>query len=106
MALAVAGSSWGRVQETDMKYAALILASSILCVGAAQAAMLDPATIQPGQFLPPPPAEGSVAAKAEMKEVNEIIARSSPADIAAAAKDDADENPDIFNDAIGFDVKT
>ena len=88
-----------------MKYAVLILASSMLCVGAAQAAMLDPATIQPGQFLPPPPAEGSPDAKAEMKEVNDIIARSSAGDIAAAAKDDADENPDIFNDAIGFDVK-
>jgi len=89
-----------------MKYAVLILASSMLCAGVAQAALLDPATIQPGQFLPPPPAEGSIDAKAEMKEVNDIIARSTPADIAAAAKDDADENPDIFNDAIGFDVKT
>jgi acid phosphatase (class A) len=89
-----------------MKYAVLILASSMLCAGAAQAAMLDPATIQPGQFLPPPPAEGSLDAKAEMKEVNDIIARSSAGDIAAAAKDDADENPDIFNGAIGFDVKT
>jgi acid phosphatase (class A) len=89
-----------------MKYAVLILASSILCAGAAHAALLDPATIQPGQFLPPPPAEGSPDAKAEMKEVNDIIARSSAGDIAAAARDDADENPDIFNGAIGFDVKT
>jgi acid phosphatase (class A) len=89
-----------------MKYAVLVLASSLLCVGAAQAAMLDPASIEPGQFLPPPPAEGSPAARAEMKEVNEIIARSSAAEIAAAARDDADEGPDIYNGVIGFDVKT
>jgi len=89
-----------------MKFIALVLASSMLCAGAAHAAMLDPASIEPGQFLPPPPVEGSAAAKAEMKEVNDIIARSSAAEIAAAAKDDADETPDIFNNAIGFDVKT
>jgi acid phosphatase (class A) len=89
-----------------MKFIALVLASSMLCAGAAHAAMLDPAAIEPGQFLPPPPVEGSAAAKAEMKEVNDIIARSSAAEIAAAAKDDADETPDIFNNAIGFDVKT
>lgn len=89
-----------------MKYSVLILASSLLCAGAANAAMLDPVTIQPDQFLPPPPAEGSVAAQAEMKEVNDIIARSSAEEIGAAARDDADESPDIFNAAIGFDVMT
>jgi acid phosphatase (class A) len=89
-----------------MKYSVLLLASSLFCAGAANAAMLDPAAIQPGQFLPPPPADGSAAAKAEMKEVNDIIARSSAEEIAAAAHDDADESPDIFNSAIGFDVMT
>jgi len=88
-----------------MKYSVLVFGFSVFCMGAANAAMLDPATIQPGQFLPPPPAEGSAAAKAEMKEVNDIIARSSAAEIAAAARDDADEGPDIFNSAVGFDVK-
>ena len=88
-----------------MRYAVLVFAFSMFCAGAADAAMLDPATIQPGQFLPPPPAEGSPAAKAEMQEVNDIIARSSAAEIAKAAKDDADEGPDIFNDALGFDVR-
>jgi len=59
--------------------------------------MLDPATIQPGQFpAAPAPSKVSPDAKAEMKEVNDIIARSSAGDIAAAARDDADENPDIF----------
>ena len=89
-----------------MKFSVLVLASSMFCAVGANAAMLDPTTIQPGQFLPPPPAEGSADAKAEMKEVNDIIARSSAAEIAAAAKDDADESPDIFNSAIGFDVMT
>jgi acid phosphatase (class A) len=89
-----------------MKYVVLVVASTLFCAGAAQAAMLDPASIEPGQFLPPPPAEGSPAARAEMKEVNGIIARSSAAEIAAAARDDADEGPDIYNGVIGFDVKT
>lgn len=89
-----------------MKYAVLVFTSVLISIGGAQAAMLDPATILPGQFLPPPPAEGSAAAKAEMQEVRDIIARSSAAEIAAAAKDDADEGPDIYNAALGFDVKT
>jgi len=88
-----------------MRYAVLVLSSALIGIGGAQAAMLDPVTIQPGQFLPPPPAENSAAAKAEMQEVRDIIARSSAAEIAAAAKDDADEGPDIYNDALGFDVK-
>jgi acid phosphatase (class A) len=106
VALALIKARFGPRQEIVMRYAVLVLASSIFCAGAADAAMLDPATIQPGQFLPPPPAEGSPAAKAEMQEVNDIIARSSAAEIAKAGKDDADEGPDIFNDALGFDVRT
>jgi acid phosphatase (class A) len=89
-----------------MKYAILVFTSVLIGIGGSQAAMLDPATIQPGQFLPPPPAEGSAAAKAEMQEVRDIIARSSAAEIAAAAKDDAGEGPDIYNAVLGFDVKT
>jgi acid phosphatase (class A) len=88
-----------------MKYAILVFTSLLIGIGGAQAAMLDPATILPGQFLPPPPAEGSAAARAEMQEVRDIIARSSAAEIAAAAKDDADEGPDIYNAVLGFDVK-
>jgi len=88
-----------------MKLAISVLVTSAFCMGVAHAAMLDPTSVAPGQFLPPPPAENSAAAIAEMKEVNDIIARSSPADIAAAAKDDADEGPDIYNAVLGFDVK-
>jgi acid phosphatase (class A) len=88
-----------------MKLTLSILMTSAICLGAAHAAILDPASIEPGQFLPPPPVENSAAAIAEMKEVNDIIARSSPADIAAAAKDDGDEGPDIYNAVLGFDVK-
>ncbi len=88
-----------------MKYAALFFSSSLLFSAAASSAILDPATIEPGQYLPPPPTEGSPAANAEMMEVNDIIARSSAAEIAAAAKDDADEGPDIYNGVLGIDVK-
>ncbi|HEY4078949.1 MAG TPA: phosphatase PAP2 family protein [Rhizomicrobium sp.] len=88
-----------------MKFTLSLFVTSALCMGVAHAAMLDPASIEPGQFLPPPPAEKSAAAMAEMKEVNDIIAHSSPVEIAAAAKDDGDEGPDIYNMVLGFDVK-
>jgi acid phosphatase (class A) len=66
--------------------------------------MLRPAEIDAARLLPPPPAFASARAKAELAELHAIAAASSPADIEAARRDDADEKPDLFNAALGFDL--
>jgi acid phosphatase (class A) len=86
-----------------MRYAALILALSLSTLGA-QAALLSPGEIDASRTLPPPPAAGSAVEKRELKELHAIAARSSKELKAIAAHDAKDESPDIFNDAIGFDV--
>lgn len=86
-----------------MRYAALVLALG-LCPLNAQAALLSPAEIDASRFLPPPPSAGSVGEKAEFQELKAIAARSTPAELSAAAHDAKDETPDIFNTALGFDI--
>src|SRR6185437_13668702 len=76
-----------------------------LCLsGAAQAAILSPADIDAARLLPPPPAAGSMEAKAEVAELHAIAASSSAELLEKARRDDGDEKPDLFNAALGFDV--
>lgn len=70
----------------------------------AQAAILAPADIDAARLLPPPPAAGSMAAKAEIAELHAIAASSSAELLEKARRDDGDEKPDLFNAALGFDV--
>jgi acid phosphatase (class A) len=86
-----------------MRYA-LLLACGLIWMTSAQAAMLDPASIDPSRLLPPPPATDSVDEKAEFQELHDIAKRSSPATIAAAKRDAENETPTLFNDAVGFDI--
>ena len=75
------------------------------CVTApAQAALLQPAEIDAARLLPPPPLAGSGASNAELAELHAIAASSSAAMLEAARRDDADEKPDMFNAALGFDI--
>jgi acid phosphatase (class A) len=68
------------------------------------AGLLEPSQIDASRLLPPPPGAGSAEEKAEFAELRAIAARSTP-DMRSIAKHDAeDETPDIFNDAIGFDI--
>ncbi|HEY2835687.1 MAG TPA: phosphatase PAP2 family protein [Rhizomicrobium sp.] len=89
------------------KFSNSIIAGSLLfaalCIQA-RAAMLDPTEIDAARLLPPPPAADTSWAKAEVAELHAIAAASSPAEIEAARRDDADERPDLFNAALGFDV--
>jgi acid phosphatase (class A) len=76
-----------------------------LCLaGAAQSAVLEPAEIDAARLLPPPPMAGSAQAKAEIAELHAIAVSSSPELVEKARRDDADEKPDMFNAALGFDV--
>jgi acid phosphatase (class A) len=87
-----------------MRYAACVLALGLMWSASAQAGLLDPATVEASRFVPPPPAEGSADAKAEFAELKAIAARSTPAELAAAARDAKDERPDLFNATVGFDI--
>ena len=87
-----------------MKYRILVLGLALAWPAAAQAVLLDPASVDASLYLPPPPAAGSPLAQAEVAELKAIHARSTPQMIAAAARDSKDEKPDMFNQALGFDL--
>lgn len=87
--------------------AGTVLVVIVFCVlGQARAAMLDTGEIDATRLLPPPPAADTSRAKAEVAELHAIASASGPAEIEAARRDDADEKPDLFNAALGFDVGT
>jgi acid phosphatase (class A) len=68
---------------------------------------LTPADIDPARLLPPPPAEGSAAAKAELTELHRIIAARTPERLAQARWDDDHEDASAFFATVapGFDLK-
>jgi len=80
--------------------AAFLLA---LCASA-DAALLDPAQVDPSRLLPPPPAAGSDAARGEIAELHAIADAATPQMLAAAAHDANDQQPDLFNAVLGFDI--
>jgi acid phosphatase (class A) len=86
-----------------MRYA-LLLGFGLLWMAPAQAAMLDPASVDASRLLPPPPAEDSVDTKAEFQELRDIARRSTSDKIAMAARDAKNETPTLFNDTVGFDI--
>jgi acid phosphatase (class A) len=55
----------------------------------------------PAHFLPPPPEEGSPRAVAELAETKKLMAEATPAQRAAAASDDGNENGTIFAVVLG-----
>ncbi len=86
-----------------LAFAALLL----LAAPAADNAWADPEhMLVPGQYdplevLPPPPAPGSPKAAAEIAELKRTQAAATPAQMAAAAYDDAHEDGTIFAAALG-----
>src|SRR5437879_2591695 len=86
-----------------MRYA-LLLGFGLLWTAPAQAAMLDPVSVDASRLLPPPPAEGSIDSKAEFQELRDIAKRSTPDMIATATRDAKNETPTLFNDTVGFDI--
>jgi len=79
---------------------ALVLAATTI---AAAAAPLD---IDAARLLPPPPADGSPAQKAERAELDQIVAARTPEMLAQATNDDRLEDPTIYRGVIGdgFDL--
>ncbi|HEX4026546.1 MAG TPA: phosphatase PAP2 family protein [Rhizomicrobium sp.] len=87
-----------------MRYATGVFVLALIWSASAQAGLLDPAAVEASRFVPPPPADGSADNKAEFAELKAIAARSTPAELAAAAHDARDEKPDLFNSTLGFDI--
>jgi len=88
-----------------MRIAALICCLCLYPLGA-QAGLLSPGDVDASLYLPPPPAAGSAVEKRELQELHAIAKRSSKELLETATRDAKDETPDIFNDAVGFDVAT
>lgn len=87
-----------------MRYRAAIFGIVLLCPMAANAGQLEPSQVDAARLLPPPPLAGSAEERAEFAELRAIAARSTVEQRAIAKHDAEDETPDIFNEAIGFDI--
>jgi acid phosphatase (class A) len=84
--------------------ACLVLAIALAPVSATYA---EPAIdINPQLLLPPPPADGTPAQKAELAETEQAVAARTPEMLQQATSDDATENPTIYRVVIGdgFDL--
>lgn len=90
---------------------AVISGSAMAQMNAAPAAksdgprFLSAETLNPALTLPVPNAPDSAQGKAELEQVRQIVAHATPAQIAAAARDDGTENVTFFADVLpGFDI--
>lgn len=68
--------------------------------------ILNPAAVVPDRLLPPPPVTGSPAEADELAQLHKLIAATGPARMEQAKWDDAHEDPAIFNEVVGRDLKT
>ncbi|HUO91775.1 MAG TPA: phosphatase PAP2 family protein [Rhizomicrobium sp.] len=80
--------------------------SVLVALAPLSAACAKPA-IDVTRILPPPPADGSAAQKAELAEVEATVAARTPAALAEATADDRLENPMIYRSVVGtgFDLE-
>jgi acid phosphatase (class A) len=93
---------------TTAVLAALMVAQS---VGAAESApmllkLLKPEQVDPARILPPPPADGSEAQKADLAEIRRLYRIRTPERLAQAQWDDAHETSMLFAGVLGpaFDL--
>jgi len=78
-----------------------IVCLSVLLAFAPLSAISGTVAIDPALILPPPPADGSPAQKAELAEVEQAVAARTPEMLAQAKADDALENPMIYKQVLG-----
>ena len=91
-----------------MKRVIVLTVAGLLCgIPPILAKEADPGFLKPSEmfdpahFLPPPPEEGSPRAMAELAETKKLLAEATPAQRAAAASDDGNENGTIFAAVLG-----
>ncbi len=85
---------------------ALTLVTPALAQEAPAPSILSPADADAARLLPPPPAEGSAAQKAELAELHRIQDARTPAQLAQAKWDNDHEDPSAFTPTLGpkFDM--
>ena len=85
----------------------IVIAGLAMLVSAGFAQAADPGFLKPSEmydpahFLPPPPEDGSPRALAELAETKKLMAEATPAERAAAASDNDNENGTIFAVVLG-----
>jgi acid phosphatase (class A) len=85
-----------------MKYVAAALFAFVLLGSCSQGAgFLSPRDYDPARVLPPPPADGSPAAKAELAELHAIEAVRTAAEFDKAMADEKDESITAFAQVMG-----
>jgi acid phosphatase (class A) len=67
---------------------------------------LDPAHYTPSQILPPPPAHGSPGEASELETLHRLLAKASPERLRQAKVDSDNEDPSLFNNVLGFDLRS
>jgi acid phosphatase (class A) len=85
----------------------IVIAGLAILLSAGFAEAADPGFLKPSEmydpahFLPPPPEDGSPRALAELAETKRLMAEATPAQRAAAASDNDNENGTIFAVVLG-----
>ena len=89
-----------------MRIGPVFLALALAWTAAGAAAAKPSIDVDATHLLPPPPADGSPAAKAELAEVERTVAQRTPEALAQATNDDRLEDPTIYRGVIGdgFDL--
>ena len=86
--------------------AALFLAAPAAFAADAGVKFITLTDVEPAKLLPSPPADGSMAGKAELAELKAIEAARTPKALERAKSDDKTENASFFADVLGpgFDL--
>src|ERR1700728_1589375 len=89
-----------------MRIESIVLGLALVWTAAGAVAAKPAVDIDAALILPPPPADGAPAAKAELVELDQIVAARTPEMLAQATQDDEIENPTIYRAVIGdgFDL--
>ncbi|MDE1918170.1 MAG: phosphatase PAP2 family protein [Sphingomonadales bacterium] len=93
-----------------------LLSSALLCLSFPMLAQpvaaaehlqyLNAAKFVPAQILPAPAAHGSAQEVFEIAELHRLLAKASPRRLAQAKADSDNENPSLFNNVLGFDLRS
>jgi acid phosphatase (class A) len=96
-----------RLRDLTLAAGVLFTAGLLAVPVAAAPVFLSTSFYNPAQILPPPPPDGSPAAKAEMDEIHRIQKARTPEDFARADTDDKTEDVTAFAAVMGpgFDLK-
>lgn len=85
---------------------ALVLAGPLAAKEPRHLTFLDPALITPAMNVAAPPPRGSAEEAREIDALHRLIAGVSAQRLAAANADGKREDPSLFNDVVGVDLKT